>query len=181
MTGPANHANPAAMTHRLLLAPLLLVACSPAPAPEAAPQAAGAVRGPYGFDVQLTLTPRAAEKLVATQERVIVDGMYWGLPKPGVAADEIGQVPLGNDMVEAAPENAAVLVPGAAFDTQRLADIEGAPQVLVNVYSARKTHTDNLLSCGIYEGPVAMAQEKPVEIQCDLIYDENGDPIPVTP
>jgi hypothetical protein len=59
--------------------------------------------------------------------------------------------------------------------------VEGAPQVLVNVYSARKTHEDNLLSCGIYEGPVAMAQKQAVDIQCDLIYDENGEPLPVAP
>ena len=47
--------------------------------------------------------------------------------------------------------------------------------MLVNVYSARKTHEDNLLNCGIYEGPVSMAQKQPVDIQCDLIYDENGE------
>jgi len=170
------------MKHAALLPlPLLFAACAPPGGDGASAPAAEAPPSPYAFEVKLTLTPRAVEKLVTTQERVIVDGMYWGLPKPGVEADEIGQVPLGADMVEAAPENAAVRVPGAAFDATRLADIEGAPQVLVNVYSARKTHADNLLSCGIYEGPVAMAQQKPVEIQCDLIYDENGEPIPVEP
>lgn len=182
MTGSGNRANSGAMTrHILLAAALLFAACSPAPAEDTSPPEGAAVRGPNAFEVQLSLTPRAVDKLVATGEQVTVASMYWGEPKPGVETDEIGQIPLGAETVDVAPGNAAVLSPGTGFDAARLADVAGAPQVLVNVYSARKTHEDNLLSCGIYEGPVAMAQQRPVEIQCDLIYDENGDPIPATP
>jgi hypothetical protein len=162
---------------------LPLLACSPAPT-AADPAAEGAAaRGPYAFDVQLTLTPRAADKLVSTSERVIVAGMFWGAPNAAAmpAADAMGQIPLGEDFLEVAPRSATVTVPAASFDPAQLPNVEGAPQVLVNVYSARKTHEDNLLSCGIYEGPVAMAQKQAVDIQCDLIYDENGDPLPPPP
>jgi len=161
---------------------LPVLACSPAPT-AGDPGAEAASPGPYAFDVQLTLTPRAAGKLVSTRERIIVAGMFWGAPSGAAkpAADEMGQIPLGEDFVEVAPENATVTVPAASFDPAQLPKVEGAPQVLVNVYSARKTHDDNLLSCGIYEGPVAMAQKQPVDIQCDLIYDENGEPLPSAP
>lgn len=163
----------------LLLLFLPMLACSPAPAADGLASHAAAPASPYAFDVRLTLTPRAAEKLVATKERVIVNSMFWGAPnaaaKPSV--DEMGQIPLGEDFVEVAPESATVTVPAANFDPDALANIEGAPQVLVNVYSARKVHADNLLDCGIYEGPVAMAQQKPVDIRCDLII-WPGDVVP---
>lgn len=167
----------------LLAAFLFALACSPAPATDLAAVEPAGPASPYAFDVQLTLTPRAAEKLVSTRERIIVAGMFWGAPNAAAepTADEMGQIPLGEDFVEVAPESATVKVPAANFDPEQLANVEGAPQVLVNVYSARKTHEDNLLSCGIYEGPVAMAQKQPVDIQCDLIYDENGQPLPITP
>jgi hypothetical protein len=158
-----------------------LLACSPAP-PDGSPTAETAPPSPYAFDVQLTFTPRAADKLKTSNERVIVAGMYWGAPAAAAAAtaDEMGQIPLGEDFVEVAPENAVIRVPAANFAPEQLPNVEGDPQVLVNVYSARKTHEDNLLNCGIYEGPVAMAQKQPVDIRCDLIFDENGQPIPVT-
>jgi hypothetical protein len=167
-----------------LLALFLLVpACSPAPPADGPTAEAAAPASPYAFEVQLTFTPRAAEKLVATKERVIVAGMYWGSPNAAAkpAADEMGQIPLGEDFIEVAPENATIIVPAANFEPDQIQHVEGAPQVLVNVYSARKVHQDNLLNCGIYEGPVAMAQKQPVDIQCDLIFDENGEPIPVAP
>jgi hypothetical protein len=164
----------------LLLPVVGLVACSPPP-PADAPAVAPSERGPHAFDVQLTFTPRAAEKLAASNERVVVNGMYWGVAKQGAASAMDGQATLGSDEVEVAPENAKIVVSGAGVDETRIADIDGAPQVLVNVYSARRSHADNLLNCGIYEGPVSMAQQKPIEIQCDLIYDENGDPLPTAP
>lgn len=168
------------VTRLALFLPLL--ACSPAP-PAGSPTAEAAPASPYAFDVQLTFTPRAAEKLVSTKERVIVAGMYWGAPNAAARpkADEIGQIPLGEDFVEVAPENATITVPAANFEPDQVQHVDGAPQVLVNVYSARKAHEDNLLNCGIYEGPVSMAQKQAVDIQCDLIFDENGQPIPAAP
>ena len=43
---------------------LPLLACSPAPTAGDPGTQVAAAPGPYAFDVQLTLTPRAAEKLV---------------------------------------------------------------------------------------------------------------------
>ena len=164
----------------LFLAPALS-ACAPDSGPEAAavPEAE-TTRTPYGFDVQLTLTPRAAEKLASTDEAVIVSAMYFGMPVSDTAPglDEHGmEIGLGGDDVEVAPQSALVVVPGAGFDATNIASVKGEPEVLVNVYSARKTHENNLISCGIYQGPISMAQKKPVDIQCDLIegLNEDGD------
>ncbi len=152
--------------------PFALAACSPAP-DAAAPQAAVATPpSPYAFEINVTFTPRAVEQLLATKERVTVDASYFGIAvsetAPGV--DDHGMdVGLGGDMIEIDPANALVTTPGTGFDATNIASIKGEPEVLVNIYSARRTHADNILSCGIYQGPVKMAQEKPVDIRCDLI------------
>lgn len=182
LTMRGNHAKAWGMKHiAACLIPLALVACSPAP--DAAGPEAGlaAPPNPYAFEVNLTFTPRVAEKLAATKERVIVDAAYFGAAAsetaPGV--DDYGQdVGLGGDMIEVDPVNALVKAPGTGFDPTNIASIKGEPEVLVNVYSARKTHTDNIISCGIYQGPVKMAQKQSLDIRCDLIFNENGDPLP---
>jgi hypothetical protein len=164
----------------LFLAPLLLAACGPAPALDAPAAPEAEATSPYAFEVNLTFTPRAAEKLASTSELVTVAAMYFGQPvsegAPGVD-DHVMEVSLGGDEVEAGPQNAIVKAPGTGFDATYLTSVKGEPEVLVNVYSARKTHENNLLNCGIYQGPVSMAQKKPVEIQCDLIdgLNEDGD------
>ena len=170
------------MKHLAILALVMApAACAPASGPEAAPAAEiETMKTPYGFDVQLTLTPRAAEKLAQTDEAVNVAAMYYGLPVsdtvPGI--DEHGmEIGLGRDDVEVAPQSALVVASGDGFDPTYLTSVKGEPEVLVNVYSARKTHENNLLSCGIYQGPISMAQKKPVDIDCDLIegLSEDGD------
>ena len=160
------------MKHLSLLAlPLVLAACGPAP--ETTTSAAGAP-SPYAFEVNLTLTPRAAETLVAAKEQVIVDAMYFGMAisedAPGV--DEHGMdVHLGSNEIAVDPVNAVVKAPGTGFDGTNIASIKGEPEVLVNVYSSgvKQPQGNNKLDCGIYQGPVAMAQKQPVPIACDLI------------
>ena len=167
---------------QLALLPVLapVFACAPALGPEATDNDGAQSSNPYAFEVNLTLTPRAAEMLAHTDEFVNVAAMYYGRPvadnSPGI--DEHGmEIGLGRDEVEAPPQSASVTAPGTGFDATYLSSVEGEPEVLVNVYSARKTHENNLLDCSIYQGPVAMAQRRPVDITCDLIdgLSEDGD------
>ena len=169
------------MKRTLLVLPFVLAACSPAPTTDVAPgDEAATAAGPYAFDLNLTLTTRAVEQLARTDERVIVNAMYYGSPISDDARgiDKEGmEIPLGSIEIEVAPESAAVKVTGEGFDATYLTSVKGDPEVLINVYSARKTHENNLLSCGIYQGPISMAQKKPVDIDCDLIegLSEDGD------
>lgn len=156
-----------------------LLACSPDTGPDATAAAETETpKSPYSFDVNLTLTPRASELLAGTDEAVNVAAMYYGHPTsptaPGV--DEHGEeVGLGRDDIEIAPRSAMVAAPGTGFDATNIASVQGEPEVLINVYSARKTHQNNLLDCGIYQGPISMAQKKPIDIKCDLIQGLNED------
>lgn len=178
MTIDANRANSFASMMRVLpVAVLALGACGPVPGEGTYPSEAGAQRGPLAFDVRLTFTPRAADRLGAANERVTVSGMYWGMAKPGMPGEAAAQISLGADEVDVPPANATVLIPGTGLQERAVSGVDGGPQVLVNVYSARRSHPDNLLNCGLYEGSITMAQQKPVEIQCDLIDGPDGEPL----
>ena len=112
------------------------------------------------------------DKLVSGKETVIVAGYLYGFPKQGTPrkyVDEMGQIDVGEVKDEVAPGTTA------AFDHIKLEpamskwfDSQG-PQLLINVYSGRKSSPNNLLDCGIYEGPLAAVQGQSIPISCKLI------------
>jgi hypothetical protein len=125
-----------------------------------------------GFNVAVALSEKARKRLVDAKETVIVAAYFTGNPKPGAPKQylsEIGEVDLGHEEVEVAPGT------GATFGEIKLkkdaldeVDDQGA-QLLVNVYSGKKSSADNLIECGIYEGALRAAQNKSIPIGCKLI------------
>ncbi|WP_214477087.1 hypothetical protein [Mesorhizobium sp. dw_380] len=137
-----------------------------------------AAQGNMGFDVNVTLSKKAAAKLAATKEEIVVFADYYGDPKRSAQkhANEIGQISL-------APQDEEVGIPhtgghahisGAKVDAKRLDWLAGPPKVNVNVASARKSSSDNLLGCDFIDGPLSDVQKKPVTLHCGLI-EENLD------
>ena len=110
--------------------------------------------------------------LVAGKETVIVVGYLSGFPIQGTPrkyVDHEGQVDMGEVKDEVAP--GAI----AKFDKVKLnqpmlkwLDSQG-PQLLINVYSGRKSSPNNLLDCGIYEGALTAIQGQNIPISCKLI------------
>ncbi len=81
----------------------------------------------------------------------------------------MGEVELGDIKAEVAPgENAAfsrIQMKQDAFEQTDKKDL----QILVNVFSGRKSSNDNLLNCGIYQGPLKSVQGCSVAVSCKLI------------
>ena len=134
------------------------------PAPPAA--------APAGFTVKVTYSQKAMDKLIASKETVIVVGYLYGLPKAGTPKrdiDGVGQVDLGEVKQEIVP------AASATFDSVKPDQAlikwvnDQGLQILINVYSGRKSSPNNLLDCGIYEGPLATIQGQSVPISCKLI------------
>jgi len=164
------------MQRRFAQAILLLLvvgaAFSPAFAqqPTAKPAAPAAIVP--GFAVTVTYSQKAMATLVAGKETVIVVGYLSGFPIPGTPkkyVDHEGQIDMGEVKREVAPGVTA------KFDSVKLnqpmmkwMDSQG-PQVLINVYSGRKSSPNNLLDCGIYEGPLNAIQGQTTPIACKLI------------
>ncbi|MFZ0337688.1 MAG: hypothetical protein WAL45_06620 [Terracidiphilus sp.] len=154
--------------------PLLLASAALGPAfaqQQSVKPAAPAATVP-GFTVTVTYSQKAMATLVAGKETVIVVGYLFGSPIQGTPkqfVDHEGQIDMGEVKAEIAP--GAI----AKFDKVKLnqpmlkwLDSQG-PQLLINVYSGRKSSPNNLLDCGIYEGSLQAIQGQSVPIACKLI------------
>lgn len=116
--------------------------------------------------IAVTLSAKAQAKLAKSGEQVHILGSYYGVAIEGRGNEE-GQVDLGT-------QEADILGPGAvtfgarSIPAAALADVrDRTPRLLVNVYTSRKVFEDNLLDCGIYEGPADASSI--IEIACKLI------------
>jgi len=132
----------------------------------------GAADAEYpGFAVDVTYSERAKKLLVENKETVVAAAYLSALPKPGALkkyVDHIGEVGLGECRAEAAPgEN--LRFGEIQLDKAALAQTAGEPQLLINVFSGRKSSENNLLDCGIFEDSLKSAQGKALPIACKLI------------
>jgi hypothetical protein len=134
-------------------------------------------QGDMGFDVDVTLSKKAAAKLVAEKEGIVVFASYYGDPKRNAEkhANEIGQIDL-------TPQDEEVTIPGtggnahvsgARVDVKRLDWLAGPAKVNVNVASARKSSPDNLLACDFIDGALADVRKAPVTLHCYLIEEKH--------
>jgi hypothetical protein len=133
--------------------------------------ATGAQAAGYGFTVNVSLSTKAAAALKSRGEGIVVSAMYSGDPIPSKAskADEEGMIDLGNEEVTIPGANGRAVVTGTKVEAAHIGWVK-APDVLINVYTARKTSPDNLIDCGIFEDTVARAQStQPLQIACKLI------------
>lgn len=146
------------------------------PVPAAVVPATG--QGDMGFDINVTLSKKAAAKLAAKKEGIVVFASYYGDPKRSAEkhANEVGQISLEqqDEEVEISGTGGHAHISGAKVDTKRLDWLAGPAKVNVNVASARKSSSDNLLGCDFIDGPLSDVQAEPVTLHCGLI-EENLD------
>ncbi len=126
----------------------------------------------FNFTVKVTYSQKAMDTLVAGKETVIVAGYLTASPIQGTPkqyVDRMGEIGLGEVQREIAPGAIATfssVKPTPAM--MKWVDSQG-PQLLINVYSGRKSSPNNLLDCGLYEGSLAAIQGQSIPISCKLI------------
>ncbi|HTU12914.1 MAG TPA: hypothetical protein VMG08_18640 [Allosphingosinicella sp.] len=137
------------------------------------PRAAAAAQGNVsGFTLDIVLSSRAAAELQRRNEGITVSTFYSGMPRPAYArhADETsGELDMGQHEMTVPGRAGPVTVPETALNRRRLSWITGAPEVLVNVYSARRSSQDNLLACGTVQGSLPAVAGRNHRILCTLI------------
>jgi len=124
-----------------------------------------------GFSVAVTYSQKAMDTLTSSKETVIVAAYLTGSPKPGTPKSLIhqGAVGLGDSTQEITP-GATATFSKISLDPKVLSYVDSqGPQLLINVYSGRKSSPNNLLDCGIYDGPLKDVQGKSIPIACKLI------------
>jgi hypothetical protein len=120
----------------------------------------------------VTFSDKARKLLTDQEETIIVAAYFSGFPKPGTPrkyVSDMGEIGLGQANVEIAPGGIAKFGPvKLKRDALNQVDTKG-PQLLINVYSGRKSSPNNLLDCGIYEDALALIEGKTIAITCKLI------------
>ena len=121
------------------------------------------------FTIDLRLSDASANRLQRMGEKVKIMAYYSGEPKPGVKPNEDGEIDLGSESREIRPQSQIVSFQGTYDQRTALRKVKGQPRLLINVYSARRAHRDNLLDCGIYDGSIFRIPPR-YTIRCKLIY-----------
>jgi hypothetical protein len=107
-------------------------------------------------------------KLTSLGEWVTVSAYYSGDPaREDAPTDEMGMVYLGHEEAQIYPKNQTVELGG--FLAGAPLDWVAAPLINVNVYSARFVDENNILNCGIVDGPVGEFSGTVQTISCTLL------------
>jgi hypothetical protein len=114
---------------------------------------------PYGFKVNVMLSAKAKRRLIQGKETIIILAQYLtGNPKTDAPVEV--EIAAGEDV-----NLAEVKLP-----QDRLAQTDGQdPEILVNVFSGRKSSENNLLDCEIYQGGLKAVEGRSIDISCKLI------------
>lgn len=130
--------------------------------------AAGSAAAQDSVTLDLVLDAEVEATLQARGEWIIVNAWYYGDPAvDSVPMDEMGLVYLGEEKATVYPVSQRVVIGGYTAGAPR--DWVLDPLVNVNVFSARLTDQNNLLDCGLVEGPVAELAGGVQTISCTLL------------
>ncbi|MBS1800262.1 MAG: hypothetical protein JSS95_10585 [Acidobacteria bacterium] len=128
----------------------------------------------FTFDVQITLSDKAAMRLKMRNESIVVSAAYSGEPKKDAEgrANEIGMIDLGVESVEVVGAEGLVRVTGTKIDIKRLDWIKGPVMLNVNLFSGRHASADNILACDFFDGKLSSAVRKTPQLHCSLIEEQ---------
>jgi hypothetical protein len=118
--------------------------------------------------ILITFDEATIARLTSLGEWVTVSAYYFGDPaREDAPTDEMGMVYLGHEEANIFPATQRVEI-GGFLDA---APIEWVtePLVNVNIYSARFVDENNILDCGLVEGPVAALSAQDQTISCTLL------------
>ncbi|MCG2839708.1 hypothetical protein L6Q21_01770 [Sandaracinobacter sp. RS1-74] len=153
-----------------LLALSTMVGAQPVPA-KAPEGAAGAGDAQLGFDLRILLSQKAAEDLARRGEGIIVSANYYGTPMVAARrhANAAGMIDLGEETRTLSKPPGSVRLTGDPVDRKKIGWLQEPPMVNVNIFTARRSSPDNLISCDFIDGPVARVAGRTTTLTCSLI------------
>lgn len=165
---------------RLLAGKFFVALCSLSMLETIDPSNAQTGASPFGFTIQVSLSPKALKKLTEISEGITVRSNYYGkLARKPTKADikralANGEVPgtidLVGDTVTLTSAGGVAEMPGRTVKAKDAADFGSNPvNVNINVFSARNSASDNLLQCSVFDDTLAVARTRPIAITCQLI------------
>lgn len=150
--------------------PAVLLSVSALTCFDAAP--ATAAENKMAFSVDVALSPKAAARLAALNEKIAVAAYWFGEPTRAARrhANEMGQISLGTEEIRIPGTGGRAQMTGQPAQAEHFGWVkDGAVQVNVNVFSARQSGPNNILACDLFEDAAALAHARPIPLLCKLI------------
>ncbi|MCC6462079.1 MAG: DUF3298 domain-containing protein [Saprospiraceae bacterium] len=124
------------------------------------------------FEIELNTSTAANRTLAKKKENIIVSAMFWSLPidpREKAKGDE-GFVIVADKNIELSGDARVARFEGLSFDKSLLSKMEDRDiNLLINVFSARKSSPDNLLNGDILEARATQFANKRFVLRCKLI------------
>ncbi len=156
---------------RLVIASALVLAvaaCSPKPAD--APQASAPATPSYAYDIALSFTPAAVDKITKHGDKMTISALYYGNATPATVAladAKDGTIHLTTDTVEVDAKDQTVHMTGAGVNVPNLQKItEKKPLVQVTTFASKAGKKDPIVNCSVFQDYVANAQPR-IPVRCD--------------
>jgi len=130
------------------------------------------------FSVQVKLSPLASQKLAQDKETIIVHAWFSGIPKDSASKEyrESGALFIRQAQAVADSNGVAgfegIRFAKAIYDSLADKDI----RVLINVYSGRRSASDNLLDCGMLADKMSAVKGKKIVLEGKLINETDSLP-----
>ena len=127
------------------------------------------------FEIEVSLSPKAKEKIIAEKETIIVDVFFTGIPKDNshTKFEEDGSFYVVSAQKEILYGQVAsfdsIKFSKKIYDQLANKDIE----LGVNVYSGRKSSQDNLLNCEPLFDKISNVANKKFTLKGKLIYGDD--------
>lgn len=135
------------------------------------------------FEVEVGLSPKAMADLKKRKETIIVAAYFHAYPNdPKEKAKGMdGEIAVLNKNIELSGDDRIARFEGLKFHKDLLKQMEDQDvQLLINVYSGRKSTGDNLLACGLVDAKASQFRNHRYLVACPLITESAGTSIPST-
>lgn len=127
------------------------------------------------FEIEVSSSEAAAKTLGNQKETIIVAAYFSGTPSDEKDMDEMGMLPVLNKEIELSGGQRVARFDGLKFPRtiyEKLKDKD--IELLINVFSGRKSSEDNLLDCGLLQITASQLKDKRFTLGCKLIEEPAG-------
>jgi len=131
---------------------------------------------PYGYDVKISFSPEAVERMKSLHRQVSLANQFYGDASPEAIArlklKPFVQLDIGLESIPVDVVDQTVHVTGFAVTTKKLVDIvDQKPSVLVQIFSGSNTPgaNDNQLHCDLFQDQITLAQSQAVDLHCEAV------------
>lgn len=129
------------------------------------------------FEIEVNNSSTADKTLAKKKETIIVSAMFWAVPLDPMdkEAGEDGLISVLNQDIELTGDNRVARFEGLQFNKRLLDKMEDQDiNLLINIFSGRKSSQDNLLDCGILDMKASQFGYKRLALRCKLIEETSG-------